>query len=82
MNEDRDPDAARGFLDDLGGVAYPVAEGGGRLREEYGYRGLPYTVVLDREGRIVEVVYGFGTTIDPIVRAAEAEIGAPADPGD
>ena len=39
---------------------FPVLVGGGRMREAYHYRGLPYSVLLDREGRIVERIFGFG----------------------
>jgi len=59
-------------------VGYPVAEGRGRLRAIYGYRGLPYTVVLDREGRLVKALYGFGESIDPIRQATFAALGEAA----
>jgi len=73
LNEDVRPADALAFVEELGGVSYPLAEGLGRLRERYGYRGLPYTVVLDREGRIVRLFYGFGESIEPI---REAVLGA------
>ena len=39
---------------------FPVLVGGGRMRQQYHYRGLPYSVLLDRQGRVVERYFGFG----------------------
>ena len=39
---------------------FPVLVGGGRLKQLYHYRGLPYSVLLDRHGRVVERIFGFG----------------------
>jgi len=73
LNEDVVPSNGIAFLRELGGVSYVVAEGGGRLRERYGYRGLPYTVVLDHDGRFIKAFYGFGGgSIAPIVDATLA----------
>ncbi len=80
LNEDVDVDAARRFVDALGGVRYPLARGGGRLRERIGYRGLPYTAVLDRSHRVVKVIVGFGDSLDDVrlaVAAARAESTGP-----
>ncbi len=74
LNEDVVAAEARDFLLDIGGVAYPNARGGGQLKERYGYRGLPYTVILDPELREVARVYGFGSTVDPIRDVVEAEL--------
>lgn len=74
LNEDVTPSDAIDFLDGLGGVSYAVAEGRGRLRDEYGYRGLPYTVVLDGDGRMVKAFYGFGSSIAPIEAAVSAAL--------
>jgi thiol-disulfide isomerase/thioredoxin len=81
LNEDVASGDAIAFLREIGGVSYPVAEGGGKLRERYGYRGLPYTVVLDREGRLTKAIYGFGKSIDPIREATFAAIAAGAEGG-
>ncbi len=51
MNEDDDTDAARGFLQEFG-FDFPVTLGRGRLRQRFHYPGLPYTLLLDRRGRI------------------------------
>ena len=39
---------------------FPILVGGGRMKAAYHYRGLPYSVLLDREGRIIERIFGFG----------------------
>jgi thiol-disulfide isomerase/thioredoxin len=39
---------------------FPILVGGGRMKQVYHYRGLPYSVLLDRRGRIIERIFGFG----------------------
>jgi thiol-disulfide isomerase/thioredoxin len=39
---------------------FPVLEGAGRMKQTYHYRGLPYSVLLDRQGRVIERLFGFG----------------------
>ena len=39
---------------------FPILVGGGKMKATYHYRGLPYSVLLDRRGRIIERVFGFG----------------------
>jgi thiol-disulfide isomerase/thioredoxin len=39
---------------------FPILVGGGRMKGTYHYRGLPYSVLLDPHGRIVERIFGFG----------------------
>jgi len=39
---------------------FPILVGGGRMKQIYHYRGLPYSVLLDRRGRIIERIFGFG----------------------
>jgi thiol-disulfide isomerase/thioredoxin len=39
---------------------FPILVGGGRMKAVYHYRGLPYSVLLDRQGRIIERIFGFG----------------------
>ncbi len=39
---------------------FPILVGGGRMKATYHYRGLPYSVLLDRRGRIIERIFGFG----------------------
>src|SRR5437660_6622542 len=40
--------------------AFPILVGGGRMKQTYHYRGLPYSVLLDRHGRVIERIFGFG----------------------
>ena len=76
LNEDIDSDAALAFIEEIGGVGYVHGRGGGRLRNRYNYRGLPYTVVLDRDLRVIRGFYGFGSSIDPIKETVEKELAA------
>ncbi len=39
---------------------FPVLVGAGRMKERYHYRGLPYSVLIDRRGRVIERIFGFG----------------------
>jgi thiol-disulfide isomerase/thioredoxin len=42
------------------GPPFPILVGGGAMKGTYHYRGLPYSVLLDRRGRVVERIFGFG----------------------
>jgi thiol-disulfide isomerase/thioredoxin len=39
---------------------FPILVGRGRMKAIYHYRGLPYSVLLDKQGRIIERLFGFG----------------------
>jgi len=39
---------------------FAILVGGGGMKETYHYRGLPYSVLLDRHGRVIERIFGFG----------------------
>jgi len=39
---------------------FPVLVGRGNMKAVYHYRGLPYSVLLDKQGRIIERIFGFG----------------------
>jgi len=39
---------------------FQILVGAGRMKAIYHYRGLPYSVLLDRQGRIIERIFGFG----------------------
>ncbi|MBI2401826.1 MAG: redoxin domain-containing protein [Gemmatimonadetes bacterium] len=58
MNEDVNSADAEAFMRELG-FDFPVLLGRGRLRERYHYLGLPYTVLLDRDGKVVQRWLGF-----------------------
>jgi len=58
VNEDVDEDAGRRFLREYP-AEFTIPLGRGTMRDRIGYRGLPYTVLLDREGRVVRRFFGF-----------------------
>ena len=59
VNEDVSESAARKFLEDTP-ATFAIPMGGGKMQARVGYRGLPFTVLLDRDGRIIERFFGFG----------------------
>lgn len=75
MNEDVDVSAAAGFVSELG-LHFPVLLGRGQLRRRYHYVGLPMTVLLDRQGRVVQRWSGFSgrEQIRAIERVARREL--------
>ncbi len=58
LNEDVDPDAAADFMDEFG-FTFPAALGRGNMKSVYHYRGLPLTVLIDREVQIVQQWIGY-----------------------
>jgi thiol-disulfide isomerase/thioredoxin len=58
MNEDVEPSKALEFVRQLN-LDFPVLLGRGRLRDRYHYLGLPFTVLLDRDGKVVQRWLGF-----------------------
>jgi thiol-disulfide isomerase/thioredoxin len=77
LNEDVAPEAGLAFIEELGGISYESGTGEGRLKGRYNYRGLPYTIVLDRDLRVVKSFYGFGSSIDPIKEVVLQQLGTP-----
>ena len=59
ISDDIDQAKMRAFVREFR-PPFPILVGGGRMRAVYRYRGLPYSVLLDRRGRIVERIFGFG----------------------
>jgi len=59
ISDDVDDAKMRAFLREFR-PPFPILVGGGRMKGTYHYRGLPYSVLLDRHGRIVERIFGFG----------------------
>lgn len=39
---------------------FPILVGRGRMKAVYHFRGLPYSVLLDKQGRVIERIFGFG----------------------
>jgi thiol-disulfide isomerase/thioredoxin len=59
ISDDVDDGKMRAFLREFR-PPFPILVGGGRMKGIYHYRGLPYSVLLDRDGRIIERIFGFG----------------------
>jgi len=58
MNEDIAVGDARSFIDEFG-FDFPVLLGKGNLQRKFHYYGLPYTVAVDREGRVLQRWIGY-----------------------
>jgi len=59
ISDDVDDGKMRAFVQEFR-PPFPILVGGGRMKGTYHYRGLPYSVLLDRHGQIVERIFGFG----------------------
>jgi thiol-disulfide isomerase/thioredoxin len=59
ISDDVDDGEMRAFVREFR-PPFPILVGGGRMKGTYHYRGLPYSVLLDRHGLIVERIFGFG----------------------
>jgi hypothetical protein len=76
LNEDTNPEDAKEFME-MFGFEFPAALGMGELKASYHYRGLPFTLLLDREGRIVQRWIGYQghDQMDAISTVIHAELG-------
>ena len=65
------------------GFDFPVMLGGGQMKERLHYPGLPYTLLLDARGRIMQRWTGFagGDQIGAIRSAVAAELNRSAPSG-
>ena len=59
ISDDVDAGKMRDFVQEFR-PPFPILVGGGRMKGVYHYRGLPYSVLLDRDGKIIERIFGFG----------------------
>lgn len=59
ISDDVDHAKMLAFVQEFG-PPFPILMGGGAMKGTYHYRGLPYSVLLDRHGRVVERIFGFG----------------------
>lgn len=59
ISDDVDRGRMRGFVAQFR-PPFPILVGAGRMKTAYHYRGLPYSVLLDRRGRVVQRIFGFG----------------------
>jgi thiol-disulfide isomerase/thioredoxin len=77
-----DPARARAVFNEHGYTMKLLSDDSG-LADRYGVTALPYTVILDREGRVREVVRGTGHDLAALVDAAGASTpsgGSPVTP--
>jgi len=80
INEDADRDAAAAFMQ-RGRYRFPVALGGAGMHERFGAAGLPFTILVDADGREVARWSGYAgpTQTTAIAAAITAELrDAPA----
>jgi len=59
ISDDVDLGRMRGFVRAFR-PPFTILVGAGRMKQTYHYRGLPYSLLLDRHGRIIERIFGFG----------------------
>ncbi|MGH7529970.1 MAG: TlpA disulfide reductase family protein, partial [Gemmatimonadales bacterium] len=59
ISDDVDAGRMRAFVREFR-PPFPILVGGGAMKAVYHYRGLPYSVLLDRRGRVIERIFGFG----------------------
>jgi thiol-disulfide isomerase/thioredoxin len=59
ISDDVDADKMRAFVAEFR-PPFPILVGRGRMKAVYHYRGLPYSVLLDKQGRVIERIFGFG----------------------
>jgi hypothetical protein len=64
-------------------LPFPLFLGGGEAQRSFRYFGLPYTLIVDGRGRIVEEIYGFGSDASwrRLTRALEREMEHALDVG-
>lgn len=76
VNEDLDPEDARHWLE-TESLAPPVALAAGRGRQVLHYPGLPYTILVDRDGRIAQRWIGYAgpRQIADVAAAVRRELG-------
>ena len=59
ISDDVDAAKMRAFVAEFR-PPFPILVGRGRMKAVYHYRGLPYSVLLDKQGRVIERIFGFG----------------------
>jgi thiol-disulfide isomerase/thioredoxin len=82
FNDDVWQSDAAAFIDEYG-FEFPVVLGGGKLRPQFHYVGLPFTVLLDRGGRVVQRWVGFAgkEQLSGIRLVVQAELQRESDLG-
>ena len=59
ISDDVSASQMRAFVEEFR-PPFPILVGHGRMKAAYHFRGLPYSVLLDRQGRVIERIFGFG----------------------
>src|SRR3989442_1603581 len=59
ISDDVDPSKMLAFVTEFR-PPFPILVGQGHMKANYHYPGLPYSVLLDKQGRIIERIFGFG----------------------
>jgi len=59
ISDDVDGGKMLGFVQEFR-PPFHILVGRGRMKQLYHYRGLPYSLLLDRRGRVIERIFGFG----------------------
>jgi thiol-disulfide isomerase/thioredoxin len=86
LSDDVIEGSARGFVTEMG-FTFPIGLGGGRLKSQYHYVGLPHSVLLDARGRVIRQWSGYtgpgqiraiGALIDDELVRSAAESGRAA----
>lgn len=77
ISTDETREAALSFIEPFD-LPFPLFHGGSAMQESFGYVALPYTLIVDARGRVVEEVYGFGSsdTWERLTSLLEAEMEA------
>ncbi len=75
ISADADRRAAVEFIEPFG-VPFPWFYAGPDIQDAFGFIGLPYTLIVDPGGRIVESLYGFGSVEEweRLQRTLEAQL--------
>jgi len=60
ISADQTPEEAFEFIDKFH-LEFPLFYGGPRMQDYFHFVGLPFTLIVDARGRIVEEIYGFGS---------------------
>ena len=63
ISDDVSESKMRAFVDEFR-PPFPILVGRGRMKAVYHFRGLPYSVLLDKHGRVIERIFGFGGEVE------------------
>ena len=74
-----DPKTVEQFVRSLD-IPYPIAIAPDEIARAYGVNGLPTTILIDKEGKIREMIVGFNTTIAKKIEARVAELTSEKSP--